>query len=166
MGILQSSKRPLWIGSVAAFGALILCYYNFFTSDSSRNPRPQIIDTVRSNCHKKILTESSIQNDTNSHKASLPSLLAQLWRPLVHPIEERVFITDKGERFEVPASQMRWKKPLGNRVILIDTDTRLNATEGNTMLNNCPLYYPSLPGRTGGHLNHYLYGMVYQTSTV
>jgi hypothetical protein len=149
----------------SALTSLSASYSRTDNKTPGRNLRPQIIDTVRSNCHKKILTESFIQNDTNSHKASLPSLLAQLWRPLVHPIEERVFITDKGERFEVPASQMRWKKPLGNRVILIDTDTRLNATEGNTMLNNCPLYYPSLPGRTGGHLNHYLYGMVYQTFT-
>lgn len=119
-------------------------------------PVPKIIDAFKPNCHKKI-------NHTVAEDAALPSLLAELWKPLIHPLEERVFVTDKGERFEIPENQMRWKKPLGKRVVLIDTDTRLSANNENTMLNKCPLYYPTLPGRTAGHLNHYLYGMVTKT---
>lgn len=44
--------------------------------------------------------------------------------------------------------------------MIIDTDTRLNAAEKNTILHASPLDYKRLEGRTGGHLNHYLYGML------
>jgi hypothetical protein len=124
--------------------------------DRNQPLRPQITDVLRTNCHKKI-------NNTSTEDAALPSLLAELWKPLIHPIEERVFVTDKGERFEISETQMRWKKPLGKKVVLIDTDTRLDANNENSMLNECPLHYPTLPGRTGGHLNHYLYGIVIDT---
>lgn len=73
-----------------------------------------------------------------------------------------MFVTDKGERFEVPEGQMRWKRPLGKKVVLIDTDTRLDASHENTLLNECPPYYPTLPGRTAGHMNHYLYGTLHR----
>ncbi|KAL5603721.1 hypothetical protein FOVSG1_006471 [Fusarium oxysporum f. sp. vasinfectum] len=163
MGMLQSFKRTFWIGSVVGFSTFILCFYVLFTSYPQRNQvsRPHITDIVRTNCHKKIHPEASDQNDASTQETTLPSLLAELWKPLLHSIEDRVFVTDKGERFEVPSSQMRWKKLLGKKVILIDTDTRLDANNENTMLNKCPLHYPTLPGRTGGHLNHYLYAMIH-----
>ena len=126
--------------------------------------KPQITDFVKRNCHKK-LHEEHKRNATDAQEQTLASTLAELWKPLVHPIEERVFVTDKGERFEVPEGQMRWKRPLGKKVVLIDTDTRLDASDENTMLNECPLYYPTIPGRTAGHLNHYLYGITHRLPT-
>ncbi|WXC49322.1 hypothetical protein QX201_009005 [Fusarium graminearum] len=164
MGVLQSSRRCLSIGVIFCFSTLILCSYFLFKpypqpvqqpqQTQPQPPVPKIIDAFKPNCHKKI-------NYTVAEDAALPSLLAELWKPLIHPLEERVFVTDKGERFEIPENQMRWKKPLGKRVVLIDTDTRLSANNENTMLNKCPLYYPTLPGRTAGHLNHYLYAMIH-----
>ncbi|XEV06074.1 hypothetical protein FSHL1_011361 [Fusarium sambucinum] len=156
MGVSQSSKRSLWIGSVFGFCTFILCSYFLLSSYPQMNEplRPQIPDVFKTNCHKKV-------NNTNTNDAALPSLLAELWKPLIHPIEERVFVTDKGDRFEIPENQMRWMKPLSKRVVLIDTDTRLDAKNENTMLNDCPLHYPSLPGRTAGHLNHYIYAMIH-----
>lgn len=123
---------------------------------------PQTTDTFNANCHKKPRPEAYKQHGNGNESLALPKLMAELWKPLVHPITERVFVTDKGERFEVPIDQVRWKKPLGKRVVIVDTDTRLDGKTENTMLNECPLDFTTLPGRTGGHLNHYIYGTVYQ----
>ncbi|CAF3519066.1 unnamed protein product, partial [Fusarium graminearum] len=120
-----------------------------------------ITDTAKSNYHEEIHTDGPDQNGIINRQTDLQLLLAELWKPLIHPIDDRIFVTDKGERFEVPTSQMRWKKPLGKKVILIDTDTRLNTTEENTILDKRPLHFPTLHGRTGGHLNHYLYAMIH-----
>ncbi|KAF5022856.1 hypothetical protein F66182_5089 [Fusarium sp. NRRL 66182] len=130
-------------------------------SFSSHLPHSPVTNTVRLNCHKKPNPEAYAQIATGNGRMELPELLAQLWKPLVHPITDRVFTTDKGERFEVPVHHMRWKKPLGRRVVLIDTDTRLDANKENTMMHNCPLDWSTLPGRTGGHLNHYIYAMIH-----
>ncbi|VTO83108.1 unnamed protein product, partial [Fusarium graminearum] len=121
----------------------------------------QITDTAKSNYHEEIHTDGPDQDGIINRQTDLQLLLAELWKPLIHPIDDRIFVTDKGERFEVPTSQMRWKKPLGKKVILIDTDTRLNTTEENTILDKRPLHFPTLHGRTGGHLNHYLYAMIH-----
>ncbi|PTD02445.1 hypothetical protein FCULG_00012064 [Fusarium culmorum] len=120
-----------------------------------------ITDTVKPNHHEEIHTDGPDQDGTETQQTDLPLLLAELWKPLIHPTDDRIFVTDKGERFEVPTSQMRWEKPLGKKVILIDTDTRLNTTEENTILDKRPLHFPTLHGRTGGHLNHYLYAMIH-----
>lgn len=121
-------------------------------------PAPQTTDTFSANCHKKSRPEAYKQHGNGTESLALPKLMVELWKPLVHPITERVFVTDKGERFEVPIDQVRWKKPLGKRVVIVDTDTRLDGKTENTMLNECPLDFTTLPGRTGGHLNHYIYG--------
>ncbi|EXK34834.1 hypothetical protein FOXG_13781 [Fusarium oxysporum f. sp. lycopersici 4287] len=124
-------------------------------------PAPQTTDTFSANCHKKSRPEAYKQHGNGTESLALPKLMVELWKPLVHPITERVFVTDKGERFEVPIDQVRWKKPLGKRVVIVDTDTRLDGKTENTMLNECPLDFTTLPGRTGGHLNHYIYAMIH-----
>ncbi|KAF4987247.1 hypothetical protein FDECE_15518 [Fusarium decemcellulare] len=116
---------------------------------------------VASNCHKRPDSHTDNLNDADNENTRLPMLLAELWKPLVHPLTDREFVTDKGERFEVPPDQLHWKKKLGQRVLLLDTDTRLDKMNENTMLHECPLYFPTLPGRTGGHLNHYIYAMIH-----
>lgn len=131
---------------------------NYDILGRNQPPEPHTTNIITTNCHKKPRTNVA-QNDTKTSDTALPMLLAELWKPLVHPLTEKVFITDKGERFEIPADQIRWKNPLGKRVVIIDTDTRLDDKKENTMLHDCPLDFPSLPGRTGGHLNHYIYGM-------
>lgn len=192
MGVLQSTRRPVWFGFAFGLTLFILCSYILFTSYPNRyallfrsslpsncqdriknkarirnSPgRSQITDIIRTNCHKKIRKGLPDRKHTKDRDTALPSLISELWKPLIHPIEEPVFVTDKGERFEVPSNQMRWKEPLGKRVVIIDTDTRLNETNENTMLNECPLHYPSLPGRTAGHLNHYIYGTECRTFTL
>ncbi|KAL2201625.1 hypothetical protein CC79DRAFT_1338648 [Sarocladium strictum] len=88
-------------------------------------------------------------------------LFAEFWGPSLHPIDNPVFTTDKGERFEVPRSSRRWLEPLGKKVVIIDTDTRLDTAEKNTILHASPLDYKRLEGRTGGHLNHYLYTLIH-----
>ncbi|KAH7191766.1 uncharacterized protein B0J16DRAFT_331744 [Fusarium flagelliforme] len=175
MGLYQSSRRALLISCILGFTTFFLCTYLLFlsnppsttniitptiTSQPAQPAKPQITDFVKRNCHKK-LREEHKRNGTDAQDEALASTLAELWKPLVHPIEERVFVTDKGERFEVPEGQMRWRRPLGKKVVLIDTDTRLDASHENTLLNECPPYYPTILGRTAGHLNHYLYAMIH-----
>ncbi|KAF5231409.1 hypothetical protein FAUST_9272 [Fusarium austroamericanum] len=161
MVILQSSKRSLRICSLIGLSILSLYIFVIFISYSQwyRPLQLQITDSVKPNSHEEIHADGPGQDDTQH--MYLPLLLAELWKPLIHPIDDRIFVTDKRERFEVPTSQMRWKKPLGKKVILIDTDTRLNTTEENTILDKRPLHFPTLHGRTGGHLNHYLYAMIH-----
>ncbi|KAF5680500.1 hypothetical protein FCIRC_5818 [Fusarium circinatum] len=108
-------------------------YRNPIVSPSA--PPPQTTDTFSVNCHKKPRPEAYQQHGNGTESFALPKLMAELWKPLVHPITERVFVTDKGERFEVPIDQVRWKKPLGKRVLIVDTDTRLDGKTENTMLN-------------------------------
>ncbi|KAK2671214.1 Nucleotide-diphospho-sugar transferase [Fusarium oxysporum f. sp. vasinfectum] len=104
--------------------------------------------------------KSSIQNIINATKGAIT--VCRYWdMTYASFFQERVFVTDKGERFEVPIGQVRWKKPLGKRVVIVDTDTRLDGKTKNTMLNECPLDFTTLPGRTGGHLNHYIYAMIH-----
>ncbi|CAG1960775.1 unnamed protein product [Fusarium graminearum] len=163
MVILQSSTRSLRICSFIGLSILILYIFVIFVS-YSQGYRPlqlQITDTAKSNYHEEIHTDGPDQDGIINRQTDLQLLLAELWKPLIHPIDDRIFVTDKGERFEVPTSQMRWKKTLGKKVILIDTDTRLNTTEENTILDKRPLHFPTLHGRTGGHLNHYLYAMIH-----
>lgn len=103
---------------------------------------------------KPTFTESTHANKN----LDLPALLAQLWKPKCHPLENPVFITNEGVRFEIPPTQQIWKKPLGNKVVVIDVDTRVSEENENTLLNPNPFDFSKLGGRTGGHLNHYLYG--------
>ncbi|KAK0390153.1 hypothetical protein NLU13_3726 [Sarocladium strictum] len=89
-------------------------------------------------------------------------LFAELWRPYTHPIQEPVFITDSGELYEVPPASQRWSKPLGKRVVIIDTDTRLSEDKKNTLLfASSPMEYRQLEGGAAGHLNHYLYALIH-----
>ncbi|CAG2007929.1 unnamed protein product [Fusarium graminearum] len=165
MVILQSSTRSLRICSFIGLSILILYIFVIFVSYSQGYAflylPCYITDTAKSNYHEEIHTDGPDQDGIINRQTDLQLLLAELWKPLIHPIDDRIFVTDKGERFEVPTSQMRWKKTLGKKVILIDTDTRLNTTEENTILDKRPLHFPTLHGRTGGHLNHYLYAMIH-----
>ncbi|KAF5970790.1 hypothetical protein FBULB1_9550 [Fusarium bulbicola] len=142
MGVLNAPRRAIWICSFVSLTAFLifLCFpfssfhpLNPFVSPSA--PPPQRTDTFSVNCHKKPRPEAYQQHGNGTESLALPKLMAELWKPLVHPITERVFVTDKGERFEVPIDQVRWKKPLGKRVVIVDTDTRLDGKTENTMLN-------------------------------
>ncbi|CAI6077873.1 hypothetical protein V2G26_021102 [Clonostachys chloroleuca] len=106
---------------------------------------------------KPTFTESTHVNKN----LDLPALLAQLWKPKCHPLENPVFITNEGVRFEIPPNQQIWKKPLGNKVVVIDVDTRVSEENENTLLNPNPFDFSKLGGRTGGHLNHYLYALIH-----
>lgn len=46
---------------------------------------------------------------------------------------------------------------MGKRLIIIDVDTRIDDQEGG-LLNETPLNKENMSGRTGGVLNHFLYG--------
>ncbi|EMT62545.1 hypothetical protein NOF04DRAFT_17647 [Fusarium oxysporum II5] len=174
MGALNAPRRAIWICSVVSLTAFLIffcfpvsSFYPLKPTVSPSNPpstpppAPQTTDNFSANCHKKSRPEAYKQHGNGTESLALPKLMAELWKPLVHPITERVFVTDKGERFEVPIDQVRWKKPLGKRVVIVDTDTRLDGKTENTMLNECPLDFTTLPGRTGGHLNHYIYAMIH-----
>ncbi|KAF5242892.1 hypothetical protein FANTH_8477 [Fusarium anthophilum] len=133
MGVLNAPRRAIWICSFFSLTAFLifLCFpvSSFHPLDpivSPSAPPPQTTDTFSANCHKKPRPEAYQQHGNGTESLALPKLMAELWKPLVHPITERVFVTDKGERFEVPIDQVRWKKPLGKRVVIVDTDTRLD----------------------------------------
>ncbi|KAI7765150.1 hypothetical protein LZL87_005863 [Fusarium oxysporum] len=139
MGVLNASRRAIWICSVVSLTAFLIFFCfpvsSFYplkptvspsNTPSSSPPTPQTTNTFSANCHKKPRPEAYKQHGNGTESLALPKLMAELWKPLVHPIMERVFVTDKGERFEVPIDQVRWKKPLGKRVVIVDTDTRLD----------------------------------------
>uniref|UniRef100_A0A8H7MYY3 Uncharacterized protein n=1 Tax=Bionectria ochroleuca TaxID=29856 RepID=A0A8H7MYY3_BIOOC len=60
---------------------------------------------------KPTFTESTHANKN----LDLPALLAQLWKPKCHPLENPVFITNEGVRFEIPPPSRFGRNRLGTR---------------------------------------------------
>lgn len=83
-----------------------------------------------------------------------------LWKPFLLGINATSFYTDEGYIYEVPKENENWAKPLGKKLLILDVDTRLDKGPGAVM-NDSALDYKEMKGRTGGIMNHYLYGMFF-----
>jgi hypothetical protein len=88
----------------------------------------------------------------------MPTLIQALWKPSLHKLNDTVFHTDEGYEYEIPAEK-KWAEPLGKKLLILDVDTRIHTDTGD-MMNDNPLFYKNMTGRTGGWMNHYLYGTI------
>ncbi|KAL6406784.1 hypothetical protein AUP68_09590 [Ilyonectria robusta] len=71
------------------------------------------------------------------------------------------FVTDEGYRYDLPEGVHRWSG-LGKKLLILDVDTRMEEKDGDLM-NTHPMNYKNMTGRTGGWMNHQLYGMLSPT---
>ncbi|KAH7126034.1 hypothetical protein EDB81DRAFT_889745 [Dactylonectria macrodidyma] len=89
-----------------------------------------------------------------------PYLVSQLWRPSLHSLNDTQFVSDEGYHYDIPDDAHRWTEPLGKKVLILDVDTRVTGGDGDLMNDN-PMDYRNMTGRTGGWMNHYLYALIH-----
>jgi hypothetical protein len=89
-----------------------------------------------------------------------PQIMQQLWKPLLHELNATHFITKEGHRYTIEESNYRWESPLKKKLLILDVDTRLDRGAG-AVTNKSPLSPSELTGRSGGMMNHYLYGIFF-----
>lgn len=83
-----------------------------------------------------------------------------LWEPFLHDINATHFVTREGYQYTIGERNHRWREPLKKKLLILDVDTRLDTGAG-TLLNKSPLNPSELTGRSGGMMNHYLYGTLF-----
>jgi len=85
-----------------------------------------------------------------------PELMHHLWKPFLHDINATNFISKEGYHYKINKKNQRWA-PQKKKLLILDVDTRLDTGAG-AMMNKSPLKAEEMTGRTGGMMNHYLYG--------
>lgn len=68
------------------------------------------------------------------------------------------FMTVEGYNYTIRNGSNRWTEPLGQRLLILDADSRVSEKEIDSMLTPSPLNDDIMSGRTAGMLNHFLYG--------
>lgn len=86
----------------------------------------------------------------------MTELLPELWRDRMHDLNNLTFVVEDGANFTIKPENHRWE-PQGKKVLIIDVDSRLDLSWG-AMLNKARPSRKLMKGRTGGILNHFLYG--------
>lgn len=87
---------------------------------------------------------------------TLPGVLQETWKSSIHDLNNLTFVVEDGTKFEIAPDARRWKS-LGKKVLIVDVDSRLDLNTG-AMLNPDSPDKNTMKGRTGGILNHLLYG--------
>ncbi|GAM33628.1 hypothetical protein TCE0_011f00671 [Talaromyces pinophilus] len=109
-----------------------------------------------------ILSGSSLEEikpSSDSRHGDLNRLVAQLYKPFLHPIDAEVFIGENEVEYKIAQNPPRFTKSLGRKILLLDVDTRALNGEGGMM--NEHIDYHALSPHTAGMLSHYLYAMVH-----
>lgn len=106
-------------------------------------------------CSKSAFVPSSYQpvdlpDDT-------PKLFADLWKPYLHKLNDTNFVTDEGYTYRLAEGAQRFSTGLGKKLLILDVDTRLDLEQGS-MFSDQPLHFNNMTGRSGGQMNHYMYG--------
>ncbi|KPM41467.1 hypothetical protein AK830_g5079 [Neonectria ditissima] len=140
------NQRKWALSAVGAFLTFGLVFYAHNLYTTMEKPLPH-----------RIYTET-MQPD--KIPADLPGLVAQLWKPSLHSLNDTHFVSDEGYEYDIPENAHRWTKPLGKKLLILDVDTRLDLGPG-ALLNEDPLRQNNVTARTGGWLDHYLYAMIH-----
>lgn len=93
----------------------------------------------------------------------MSGLMHALWEPLLHDLNDTKFVSNEGYKYEIAKGNHRWNQPLGKKLLILDVDTRVDEGAG-AMMNKSRLNPKEMVGRTGGMMNHYLYGMSPQST--
>lgn len=82
-------------------------------------------------------------------------LIAALWKPYVHPLDNLTFTTDTGAEYAIPEGAHLWQEPLGKDLLILDVDTRID----NVARTMGPAIFKkeNMTPRAAGILNHYIY---------
>lgn len=86
--------------------------------------------------------------------ASPSSLLKELYAPIKIPITSRNITASDGRRYSM--SDVIWDKPLKNKVLILDVDTRSFNADGQ-FLHNGTVPWDVLDNKSAGLFNHYTY---------
>jgi CO dehydrogenase/acetyl-CoA synthase gamma subunit (corrinoid Fe-S protein) len=87
-------------------------------------------------------------------------VLPRMWKNSTHDISDPVFTTTNSLTYHISEDAHRWSKNLRNKILIIDIDSRLDTEEGG-MLNSTSPTAKNMLARTGGYLNHMLYGKIH-----
>ena len=82
-----------------------------------------------------------------------------IWKPFLHDINATNFISKEGYHYKINKNNKRWA-PQKKKLLILDVDTRIDTGAG-AMMNKTPLKAEEMTGRTGGMMNHYLYGKTF-----
>ncbi|KAH8686409.1 hypothetical protein BGZ61DRAFT_454437 [Ilyonectria robusta] len=150
--ILSSLQSPqnqrkcalMSVGTLLVFG-LVFYTQKFYLAAATENALPHRV-------YNEGMQPDNIPKD-------FPGLIAQLWKPTLHPMNDTHFVTDEGYRYDLPEGVHRWSG-LGKKLLILDVDTRMEEKDGDLM-NTHPMNYKNMTGRTGGWMNHQLYAMIH-----
>ncbi|KAH7369327.1 hypothetical protein B0T11DRAFT_278605 [Plectosphaerella cucumerina] len=86
-------------------------------------------------------------------------LIAALWKPYVHPLDNLTFTTDTGAEYAIPEGAHLWQEPLGKDLLILDVDTRID----NVARTMGPAIFKkeNMTPRAAGILNHYIYSQIH-----
>lgn len=87
-------------------------------------------------------------------------LLARLMKPVIHGMTEKEYKASNGKTYHLPDGEQIWTEPLGNKVLILDVDSRYEDGEG-TIFNETTLHRNGVQKRAAGRLSHMVYAMVH-----
>ncbi|CAI6099752.1 hypothetical protein V2G26_004478 [Clonostachys chloroleuca] len=79
----------------------------------------------------------------------------------IHSVHADTFMTVEGYNYTIRNGSNRWTEPLGQRLLILDADSRVSEKEIDSMLTPSPLNDDIMSGRTAGMLNHFLYALIH-----
>lgn len=154
-------RWPLSIALVAVTLAVIFfAYHNPSLSDSNILSYVLLLPLASTRAdpydYRGYSLEEIKPSSDARHGGDLNRLVAQLYKPFLHPIDAEVFIGENEVEYKIAQNPPRFTKSLGRKVLLLDVDTRALNGEGGMM--NEQIDYHALSSHTAGMLSHYLYG--------
>jgi hypothetical protein len=98
-----------------------------------------------------------VQNKAHKGEVDIFTTVQREFASKIHDLENDKFVNDKGNLYEiVPDVKYRWPQ-LKEKIMIMDIDTRLDVGQGG-MMNEKAGSESTMLARTGGYLNHMLYG--------
>lgn len=119
-------------------------------------------DTLRPLASYNCSTVSTPAEGVNSDDPA--QLLAALWKPVVHGITEKMYKASNGKTYHLEDGEQIWTEPLGQKVLILDVDSRFEDGEGTLFNETTMQRMASQNGpqkRASGRLGHMVYAMVH-----
>jgi hypothetical protein len=92
---------------------------------------------------------------------NLDAEIERLWGDAKHGLTEPHFTTRLGKVYNITEGTHKYTENLGNRVLVIDIDSRLNPNQIGSLMSSVPLSRGSITPRAAGFLNHYLFSRIH-----
>jgi hypothetical protein len=119
-------------------------------------------DHLQPSNFSKPITKYPSSSKSSETEYDLPPGILALIQPHITSVTAQKFTSHKGKVYELPKKAPKFTKPLGNKILVLDVESRNISGLGGLLDDGKPTT-DELQGLTLGRLNHYLFGKhIYQ----